>query len=363
MKRAIVTGITGQDGSYLAELLLSKGYEVHGIIRRASTFHTQRIDHIYEDPNQPTAKLFLHYGDLSSSEWLLNLIYSYAPDEVYHLAAQSHVRVSFDMPEYTGDITGTGTTRLLEAIRRSGCKTRFYQASSSEMFGSAPPPQSETTPFQPRSPYAVAKVYSYWMTRIYREGHKLFASNGILFNHESPRRGETFVTRKITRGIAAILAHKQDELFLGNLDALRDWGYAPEYIEAIWKMLQQDEPGDVVIGTGEAHSVQEFVQEAFAYAQLDWKKYVKISQRYFRPLEVHTLIADSTKAREQLGWYPRVQFRELVAIMVDADMEAAGLTPPGKGKLILREKLGYWNQWQQSVTKMVQALEGSATQH
>jgi len=363
MKRAIVTGISGQDGSYLAELLLSKGYEVHGIIRRASTFHTQRIDHIYEDPNQPTAKLFLHYGDLSSSEWLLNLIYSYAPDEVYHLAAQSHVRVSFDMPEYTGDITGTGTTRLLEAIRRSGCKTRFYQASSSEMFGSAPPPQSETTPFQPRSPYAVAKVYSYWMTRIYREGHKLFASNGILFNHESPRRGETFVTRKITRGIAAILAHKQDELFLGNLDASRDWGYAPEYIEAIWKMLQQDEPGDVVIGTGEAHSVQEFVQEAFAYAQLDWKKYVKISQRYFRPLEVHTLIADSTKAREQLGWYPRVQFRELVAIMVDADMEAAGLTPPGKGKLILREKLGYWNQWQQSVTKMVQALEGSATQH
>jgi len=363
MKRAIITGITGQDGSYLAELLLSKGYEVHGIIRRASTFHTQRIDHIYEDPNQPAAKLFLHYGDLSSSEWLLNVIYSYAPDEVYHLAAQSHVRVSFDMPEYTGDITGTGTTRLLEAIRRSGCKTRFYQASSSEMFGSAPPSQSETTPFQPRSPYAVAKVYSYWMTRIYREGHKLFASNGILFNHESPRRGETFVTRKITRGIAAILAHKQDKLFLGNLEARRDWGYAPEYVEAIWRMLQQNEADDIVIGTGEAHSVQEFVEEAFAYAQLDWKKYVKTSQRYFRPLEVDTLIADSAKARTQLEWQPRVNFRELVAIMVDADMESAGLTPPGRGKLILQEKLGYWNHWQHSVTKMVNALEGSATQH
>jgi GDPmannose 4,6-dehydratase len=363
MKRAIITGITGQDGSYLAELLLSRGYEVHGIIRRASTFHTQRIDHIYEDPNQPTAKLFLHYGDLSSSEWLLNLIYSYAPDEVYNLAAQSHVRVSFDMPEYTGDITGTGTARVLEAIRRSGCKTRFYQASSSEMFGSAPPPQSETTPFQPRSPYAVAKVYSYWMTRIYREGHRLFASNGILFNHESPRRGETFVTRKITRGIASILANKQDGLFLGNLEAQRDWGYAPEYVEAMWKMLQQDEAGDIVIGTGEGHSVREFAEEAFAYAQLDWTKYIKASQRYFRPLEVDSLIADATKAREKLGWEPRVHFKELVAIMVDADMEGAGLTPPGKGKLILQEKLGYWNRWQQSVTKMVKALEGSATQH
>jgi GDPmannose 4,6-dehydratase len=363
MKRAIITGITGQDGSYLAELLLSKGYEVHGIIRRASTFHTQRIDHIYEDPNQPSVKLFLHYGDLSSSEWLLNLIYSYAPDEVYHLAAQSHVRVSFDMPEYTGDITGTGTTRLLEAIRRSGRKTRFYQASSSEMFGSAPPPQSETTPFQPRSPYAAAKVYSYWMTRIYREGHKLFASNGILFNHESPRRGETFVTRKISRGVAAILAHKQSELFLGNLDAKRDWGYAPEYVEAIWQMLQQGAAGDMVLGTGEAHSVREFAEEAFAYAQLDWKKYVKTSERYFRPLDVDILIADTTKASEQLGWQPRVHFKELVAIMVDADMEAAGLTPPGKGKLILQDKLGQWNRWQQSVTKMVKALEGSATQH
>ena len=283
MKRAIITGITGQDGSYLAELLLSRGYEVHGIIRRASTFHTQRIDHIYEDPNQPSAKLFLHYGDLSNSEWLLDLIYGFAPDEVYHLAAQSHVRVSFDMPEYTGDITGTGTTRLLEAIRRSGCKTRFYQASSSEMFGSAPPPQSETTPFQPRSPYAVAKVYSYWMTRIYREGHKLFASNGILFNHESPRRGETFVTRKITRGIAAILARKQNELFLGNLEAQRDWGYAPEYVEAIWKMLQQDQADDIVIGTGETHSVQEFVEETFAYAQRDWEEICENLGAVFSP--------------------------------------------------------------------------------
>ena len=250
MKSAIITGITGQDGSYLAELLLSKGYEVHGIIRRASTFNTARIDHIYQDPHQPDAKLFLHYGDLSSAEWVMNLIYSYAPDELYHLAAQSHVRVSFDIPEYTGDITGLGTTRLLEAIRRAGSKTRFYQASSSEMFGSAPPPQSETTPFEPRSPYAVAKMYAYWMARTYREGYNLFASNGILFNHESPRRGETFVTRKITRAVAAILAGKQDTLMLGNLEARRDWGYAPEYVEAIWEMLQRDTADDFVIGTG-----------------------------------------------------------------------------------------------------------------
>src|SRR5579859_841595 len=266
MKRALITGITGQDGSYLAELLLSKGYEVHGIIRRASTFNTKRIDHIYQDPNEASTRLFLNHGDLSSTEWILHLVYSFAPDELYHLAAQSHVRVSFDMPEYTGDITGLGTMRLLEAIRRAGCKTRFYQASSSEMFGSAPPPQSETTNFQPRSPYAAAKVYAYWMTRIYREGYQLFASNGILFNHESPRRGETFVTRKITRAVAAIVAGKQDTLFLGNLDARRDWGYAPEYVEAIWKMLQQDTAEDIVIGTGEAHSVQEFVEEAFSFA-------------------------------------------------------------------------------------------------
>src|ERR1700675_4889473 len=266
MKRALITGITGQDGSYLAELLLSKGYEVHGIIRRSSTFNTQRIDHNYQDPNDPNAKLFLHHGDLSSTEWILNLIYSLAPDELYHLAAQSHVKVSFDIPEYTGDVTGLGTMRLLEAIRRRGAKTRFYQASSSEMFGSAPPPQSETTTFQPRSPYAAATVYAHWMARIYREGYLLFASNGILFNHESPRRGETFVTRKITRGVAAILAGRQDTLYLGNLDAQRDWGYAPEYVEAMWKIVQQDAADDYVIGTGEAHSVQDFMEEAFAYA-------------------------------------------------------------------------------------------------
>jgi GDPmannose 4,6-dehydratase len=362
MKRAIITGITGQDGSYLAELLLSKGYEVHGIIRRASTFNTARIDHIYEEPNQPGAKLFLHYGDLSSTEWVMNLIYSYNPDELYHLAAQSHVRVSFDIPEYTGDITGLGTTRLLEAIRRAGGKTRFYQASSSEMFGSAPPPQSESTPFEPRSPYAIAKVYAYWMARIYREGYKLFASNGILFNHESPRRGETFVTRKITRAIAAILAGKQDTLLLGNLEARRDWGYAPEYVEAIWEMLQRDTAEDIVIGTGEAHSVREFLEEAFTYAGLDWRKYVKSSERHLRPLEVDCLIADTRKAREKLRWQTRIGFAELVAIMVDADMEAAGLVAPGRGKAILEKKFDRWNHWQNSVVRALAAHEGQASQ-
>jgi len=363
MKRALITGITGQDGSYLAELLLSKGYEVHGIIRRASTFNTKRIDHIYEDPNQPSTRLFLHHGDLSSTEWMLSLIYNFAPDELYHLAAQSHVRVSFDIPEFTGDITGLGTMRLLEAIRRAGCKTRFYQASSSEMFGAAKPPQSETTDLEPRSPYAAAKVYAYWMTRIYREGYGMFASNGILFNHESPRRGETFVTRKITRAVAAILAGKQDTLYLGNLEAKRDWGYAPEYVEAIWKMLQQDKSDDIVIGTGETHSVREFVEEAFAYVGLDWRKYVKTSDRYKRPLEVDCLIADTRKAREQLGWQTRVGFAELVAIMVDADMEGAGLEPRGRGRTILETKFSHWNHWQNSVTRVMQAVEGQATQH
>ena len=363
MKRALITGVTGQDGSYLAELLLSKGYEVHGVIRRASTFNTQRIDHIYQDPNQPDAKLFLHHGDLSSSEWILNLVYSLAPDELYHLAAQSHVRVSFDMPEYTGDVTGLGTMRLLEAIRRSGNKTRYYQASSSEMYGSAPPPQSENTVFQPRSPYAAAKLYAHWMTRIYREGYGLFAGSGILFNHESPRRGETFVTRKITRAIAAILAGKQDTLFLGNLDARRDWGYAPEYVDAIWRILQQDAADDFVIGTGEAHTVREFLEEAFTYAGLDWRCYAKTSERYLRPLEVDSLIADAAKAREKLGWAPRVGFRDLVAIMVDADLEAAGLAPRGRGKAVLEEKLGHWNHWHNSVTKVMKAVQGSASQH
>jgi GDPmannose 4,6-dehydratase len=363
VKRALITGITGQDGSYLAEFLLSNGYEVHGIIRRASTFNTQRIDHIYQDPNHPSARLFLHHGDLSSTEWILSLIYTLAPDELYHLAAQSHVRVSFDVPEYTGDITGLGTTRLLEAIRRSGCKTRFYQASSSEMFGSAPPPQNETTAFQPRSPYAAAKVYSHWMTRIYREGYGLHAANGILFNHESPRRGETFVTRKITRGVASILAGKEDTIYLGNLAARRDWGYAPEYVEAIWRIVQQDSADDYVLGTGEAHSVQEFMEEAFSYAGLDWRTHVKIAERYLRPLEVDTLIADCSKARTKLGWEPQVSFRDLVAVMVDADVEAAGLASRGRGKTILEEKIGPWNRWQNSVTRVAQAVQGQASQH
>ena len=362
-KRALITGITGQDGSYLAELLLSKGYEVHGIIRRSSTFNTSRIDHIYQDPNLPSARLFLHHGDLSSAEWILSLIYNLAPDELYHLAAQSHVKVSFDIPEYTGDITGLGTMRLLEAIRRSGAKTRFYQASSSEMFGAAPPPQSETTVFQPRSPYAAAKVYAHWITRIYREGYSLYAANGILFNHESPRRGETFVTRKITRGVASILTGREQILYLGNLEARRDWGYAPEYVDAMWRILQQDVADDFVIGTGETYSVREFVEEAFAYAGLDWRKHVKISERYLRPLEVDVLIADTAKARMKLGWESQIGFRDLVAIMVDADVEAAGLTPRGSGKAILKEKVGPWNQWHNSVTRMVQAVAGQASQH
>ena len=362
MKRALVTGITGQDGSYMAELLLSKGYEVHGIIRRASTFNTGRIDHIYQDPNDATAQLLLHYGDLASTEWMLELIYSLAPDEVYHLGAQSHVKVSFQIPEYTGDVTGLGTTRILEAIRRSGVKARFYQASSSEMFGAAVGAQNEQTTFIPRSPYAVAKLHAYWMTRIYREGYGLFASNGILFNHESPRRGETFVTRKITQGVARIAARQQEYLYLGNLDAVRDWGYAPEYVEAMWLMQQQPEADDYVIGTGEAHSVREFVEEAFGYVGLDWQRHVQINPRYLRPLEVEHLRADATKAREKLDWMPRITFRELVAIMVDADMESVGLKPPGEGKRILQAKVGPWHQWQNSVSGLVKAVAGRASQ-
>jgi len=335
MKKAFITGITGQDGSYLAEFLLAKGYEVHGLIRRSSTFSTSRIDHIYVDPHEPGARLFLYYGDLSDSTQLTNVIYNIRPEEIYHLGAQSHVRVSFDTPEYTGDIVALGTTRILEAICKSGIKARFYQASSSEMFGDSPPPQSEQTPFRPRSPYAAAKVYAYWMTRNYREGYGLFATNGILFNHESPRRGATFVTRKITRGTAHILAGKQRYLYLGNLEAKRDWGYAPEYVEAMWRMLQQDEADDYVVGTGETHSVREFLEEAFAYACLDWQEHVKIDQRYFRPLETELLIADASKARQKLGWQPKVTFKELVRIMVDADMEAVGLQAPGEGKAIL----------------------------
>ena len=292
MKKALITGITGQDGSYLAELLLSKDYEVHGLIRRASTFNTRRIDHIYRDPHNQgeKVKLFLHYGDVSSSGSIVDMVYSIQPDEIYHLAAQSHVRVSFDMPEYTGDVTALGTTRILEAVRKSGIKTRFYQASSSEMFGRAPAPQSENTPFEPQSPYAAAKVYAYWMARNYRQGYGMFVTNGILFNHESPRRGETFVTRKITRALAAICAKKQEFLYLGNLDARRDWCYAPDYVAAMWKMLLHDQPDDYVVGTGEAHTIGEFLDEAFGYVDLDWQERVKIDPRYFRPTDRKSVV-------------------------------------------------------------------------
>lgn len=354
MRKALITGITGQDGSYLAELLLSKGYEVHGLIRRASTFNTRRIDHIYRDPHNNGEKIhfYLHYGDVGSSGSLIDLIYNIRPEEVYHLAAQSHVRVSFDMPEYTGDVTGLGTMRLLEAIRKSGIRARFYQASSSEMYGSARPPQNEQTAFEPQSPYAAAKLYAYWVTRNYRQGYGLFACNGILFNHESPRRGETFVTRKITRAIAAILAGKQKVLYLGNLEARRDWGYAPDYVAAMWRMLQQDTPDDFVIGTGEAHSVREFLDEAFGYVRLDWHDYVQIDPRYFRPTEVDFLQADPSKARNILGWEPRVTFQELVRIMVDADLELEGLQSPGEGRGILEKHHGQWHRWESQVVSM-----------
>jgi len=323
MKKAFLTGITGQDGSYLAEFLLNKGYEVHGLIRRSSTFNTERIDHLYHDFHDPDAKLFLHYGDLSVSAQLMDLLSSIRPDEIYNLGAQSHVRVSFDMPEYTGDVTGLGTLRILEAIRKTGIKTKFYQASSSEMFGAAPPPQNESTLFQPRSPYAAAKVYSYYITRNYRDAYGLFAANGILFNHESPRRGETFVTRKITRAAAQIKLGLKDKLYLGNLDAKRDWGFAGDYVEAMWLMLQQDQPDDFVIATGETHSVKEFVEMVFAKLNLNYKKYVSIDKRYFRPSEVDALLGDATKARKVLGWQPKVSFEKLVDMMIEADMEMA----------------------------------------
>ena len=346
MKTALITGITGQDGSYLAELLLSKGYTVHGIIRRASTFNTKRIDHLSFDEHDPNNKLFLYYGDLSDGSQIANVIYNKKPDEIYHLGAQSHVRVSFDAPEYTGDVTAIGTTRILDAIQKSNNKDKikFYQASSSEMFGRSPPPQSENTPFKPCSPYACAKVYSYWMTENYREGYGMFACNGILFNHESPRRGETFVTRKITRAIANILAGKQKYLYLGNLEAKRDWGYAPEYVEFMWKMLQNDKPEDFVIGTGETHSVKEFVDEAFKYADLNVDEYVKIDPKYFRPVEVEQLIADPKKAKEKLRWNPKIRFKDLVKIMIDSDMRAIGSEPIGEGDEILNKKFpnGWW---------------------
>ncbi len=372
MRRALITGITGQDGSYLAEFLLSKGYEVHGLIRRASTFNTGRIDHIYADPHSSDVRFFLHYGDLSDSGQLSHLIYNIQPDEVYHLAAQSHVRVSFDMPEYTGDSTALGTTRILEAIRRSGNKIRFYQASSSEMFGASPPPQNEKTLFYPRSPYAAAKIYAFWMTVNYREGYNLYACNGILFNHESPRRGETFVTRKITRALASILAGRNSKLYLGNIDARRDWGFASEYVEMMWLMLQQEKPDDYVVGTGESHSVREFLETAFRYVGIDieWRGsgidekgivrsvenrsisnfpprtpnlssgdvLVEIDPRYFRPTEVDCLQADISKARSILNWEPRTTFEDLTKVMVDYDLQAAGIEPPGQGIAMCAEK-------------------------
>ncbi len=322
-KKALITGITGQDGSYLAEFLLKKGYEVHGLIRRASSFNTERIDHLYQDPHVNGVSLFLHYGDLSDSTNLVKLLYRLQPAEVYNLAAQSHVKVSFEMPEYTGDITGLGVTRILEAIRETGIDCRFYQASSSEMYGKVQEiPQRETTPFHPRSPYACAKVYAYWTTVNYREAYGIFAANGILFNHESPRRGETFVTHKITRAIAYIEAGLQKQLFLGNLQSSRDWGYAPEYVEAMWQILQQEKPDDFVIATGETHTVREFLEEAFGYAGLDWHAYVQEDARYLRPSEVDYLIGDASKARQTFGWEPKVGFRDLVRIMVDADRKA-----------------------------------------
>ena len=326
MKRALITGITGQDGSYLAEFLLDKGYEVHGIIRRASSFNTGRIDHIYTDPHFEKRRLILHYGDLTDSVALVKLLYDLKPDEIYNLGAQSHVRVSYDIPESTGDIVGLGTQRILEAIRETGLvsNVRFYQASSSEMFGKVQAvPQTETTPFWPRSPYACAKVYAHYLTVNYRESYNLHASSGILFNHESPRRGETFVTRKITRAATRIKLGLQEHLYLGNLDAKRDWGYAKEYVEMMWLMLQQDQPDDYVVATGETHSVKEFVEECFGYLDLDWEKHVKYDARYERPAEVDLLIGDSSKAKRQLGWEPKVKFKDLAKIMVDADMQLA----------------------------------------
>ena len=321
-KRALITGITGQDGSYLAEMLLSKGYEVHGLIRRASTFNTSRIDHLYVDPHDPDARLFLHYGDLRDGSRLVTLLADIRPDEVYNLAAQSHVRVSFDEPEHTADTTGTGTIRLLEAVRMSGITTRFYQASSSELYGATPPPQNEGTPFYPRSPYGAAKLYSYWITRNYREAYGLFAVNGILFNHESPRRGETFVTRKITRAVVAIKAGHQEHLYMGNLDAVRDWGYAAEYVEGMWRMLQVDEPEDFVLATGTAYTVRDFLKLAFDHVGLNWQDHVRFDERYLRPTEVDALIGDPTKAKDKLGWKATVHPPQLARLMVDSDIEA-----------------------------------------
>lgn len=342
-KTAFITGITGQDGSYLAELLLSKGYTVHGLIRRSSTSNTGRIDHLLSEKVSSTLPLYLHYGDLSDAEQIINIIINHHPDEIYNLAAQSHVRVSFDCPAYTGDVTGLGAARILEAIRNSGQDIRYYQASSSEMFGSTCPPQNESSTLHPRSPYGCAKVYAHYLTQNYREGYKMFACSGILFNHESPRRGENFVTRKITRGIAAIVAGKQDSLVMGNLDAKRDWGYSPEYVMAMWMMLQKDKPDDYVIGTGESHSVREFLEAAFAYVGLNWENYVSFDPRLFRPAEVDDLIADTRKSEKVLGWKPKITFVDLMKIMMDADMRAAGIAPVGEGDHLLKKV--YPDKW------------------
>ena len=329
VKKALITGITGQDGSYLAEFLLARGYEVHGVIRRASTFNTGRIDHLYQDPHINGVRLFLHFGDVADSTSLIKLLYRIQPQEIYHLGAQSHVRVSFDIPEYTGDVTGLGTIRILEAIRETGLQAKFYQASSSEMFGKVQEvPQRETTPFYPRSPYGAAKAYAYWVTVNYRESYGLFACNGILFNHESPRRGETFVTRKISRAVAHIKAGLQQKLFLGNLDAKRDWGYAKEYVESMWLMLQHDSPDDYVIATGETYSVREFLDEAFSYVGLDWRDYVEIDPWYYRPAEVELLVGDASKAKHKLNWAPKMPFKELVRLMVDADSALLNSSTP-----------------------------------
>ena len=353
MPKALITGITGQDGSYLAEFLISKGYEVHGLIRKSSTFNTERIDHIYRDPHDPEARLSLYYGDLSNSEQLTDLIYNVRPDEIYHMGAQSHVQVSFDMPEYTGEVTGLGTTRILSSVKRSGIQTRFYQASSSEMFGDSPPPQSEDSPLRPRSPYAIAKVYAYWMAANYREAYNMFTVNGILFNHESPRRNETFLSRKVTRAVARIKAGLQEKVYLGNLESRRDYGYTPEYVQVMWKMLQQERPDDYVVGTGVAPTIREFVEEAFAYADLDWQEHVEIDQRYFRPTEVDYLLADPSKAKKELDWDPKITYKQLVPIMVDADMEAVGLEPIGEGLRMLDENFEAWHRWETSVTAVL----------
>jgi GDPmannose 4,6-dehydratase len=339
-KKALITGCTGQDGSYLAEFLLSKGYEVHGVIRRSSSINTSRLDHLlFDSQHERKAEIILYYGDMIDSSNLNRILEQAQPDEIYNLAAQSHVKVSFELPEYSAEVDGLGVLRILDAIKETGLKVKFYQASTSELFGKATEiPQTETTPFYPRSPYAVAKLFAYWIVKNYREAYSLFACNGLLFNHESPRRGETFVTRKVTRGIAQILAKKQDCLYLGNLEAKRDWGYAPEYVELMWKMLQTKKPDDFVIGTGESHSGREFVEEAFFYVGLDWHKYVRVDKKYFRPTETDYLISDSTKAKKLLGWTPKIKFHDLIKIMIDADMRAAGLKPVGEGDKILKKK-------------------------